>query len=119
MIGEVAFSQRYGFLAQQKDVGDTIKLIDEMQWYNGVVGQIPELRYLLLNNPVWQYLQLHVFKPPYLTQMALGEVERRKKSDGFYLSERKDLLGQLMQAHSANPERFSELDVFAISHGAM
>ena len=122
MIGEVAFSQRYGFLAKEEDVGSTIKTIDAIQWYNGMVGQVPELRYLLLNNPLFIYLQNHVLPPPLLTKMALGEIKRRKEQAGdkFYISpDRKDLLGQLLEAHSAHPDRFSEMDVFSIAHGAM
>ncbi|KAK5392717.1 hypothetical protein LTR79_009620 [Exophiala xenobiotica] len=122
VIGEVAFSQRYGFLAKEEDVGSTIKVIDSMQWYNGMVGQVPELRYLFLNNPLVVYLQNHVLPPPLLTGMALGEIRKRKEnsSDKFYLApDRKDLLGQLLEAHDAHPERFSELDVFSVAHGAI
>lgn len=53
-----------------------------------------------------------------ITRMALEELERRKKS-GEKVTDRKDLLSQLMAANEKTPEKFKEGDVFAIAHGAM
>ncbi|OAP65103.1 hypothetical protein AYL99_01075 [Fonsecaea erecta] len=121
VVGEFAFSQRYGFVAQEKDIGGTIKLIDDVQWYDGIVGQVPELRHVLRESPVFQYL-LTLLSPPQVTQMALGEIAKRKKNktDGFFLEpDRRDLLGQLMEGSARDPSRFSEMDVFSVAHGAI
>jgi hypothetical protein len=37
----------------------------------------------------------------------------------IFISGRRDLLGQLIEAHKVNPEIFGEGDVFAIAFGAM
>ncbi|KAJ9602591.1 hypothetical protein H2200_012784 [Cladophialophora chaetospira] len=119
VIGEFAFSQRYGFVAQEKDVGGTIKFIDDVQWYDGIIGQIPEFRHVLRESPIVQYL-ISILSPPQITQMALAEIAKRKKTGGFFLEpERKDLLGQLMQGQAKDSSKFSEMDVFSVAHGAI
>lgn len=119
VVGEVGFSQRYGFVSQEKDVGGTIKLIDEMQWYDGIIGQIPEFRHVLRDSPVFQLL-ISLISPPVITRMVLEEVAKRKMAGTFFLDpERRDLLGQLMEGSAKDPSKFSELDVFSVAHGAM
>jgi hypothetical protein len=119
VIGEFAFSQRYGFLQQEKDVGGAIKFIDNFQWYNGLVGQVPELRHLLLNNPLWQSI-LTSLGMPKITEMALNEVQKRRQTGNAFLTpDRKDLLGQLIEGRDKDSTKFSDLDIFAVSHGAM
>jgi hypothetical protein len=119
VIGEFAFSQRYGFVAQEKDVGGTIKLIDDVQWYDGIVGQIPEFRHILRESPAFQYL-ITLLNPPRITQMALGEIAKRKSTGRFFLEpDRRDLLGQLMEGSAKDPSKFSDTDVFSVAHGAM
>ena len=123
VIGEVAFSRRYGFVETGTDVDGTIKFIDDVQWYDGVMGQIPEFDKFFRTNPILPYLMALPFeflrpKMPQLTLMALEEVQKRKQK-GNYVSDRRDLLGQLMDAHGEHPEQFSEADVFSIAHGAM
>jgi len=56
--------------------------------------------------------------PPVLVIWALNELQKRKES-GNFISGRRDLLGQLMEAHKANPENFGKGNVFAIAFGAM
>jgi hypothetical protein len=119
VIGEFAFSQRYGFLAEEKDVGGTIKLIDDVQWYDGIIGQVPEFRHVLRESPIFQYL-ITLLSPPQITQMALGEIAKRKQSGGPFLQpDRRDLLGQLLEGSAKDPTKFSEMDVFSVAHGAM
>jgi hypothetical protein len=109
VLGEVAFSQHYGFIAQGKDVDGMIKFIDEVQFYDGIVGQVPWWDKFLRLNPVLPYLP---FMKPKPLLVAI-------KEGGNFVSDRRDLLGQLMQAHKENPEKFGEWDVFAIAFGAM
>jgi cytochrome P450 len=119
VVGEFAFSQRYGFVREEKDVGGTIKFIDDIQWYDGIVGQIPEFRHVLRESIPFQYL-ISKLSPPQLTQMALGEVSKRKQTGGNYLQpDRRDLLGQLLEGSAKDPSKLSEMDVFSIAHGAI
>jgi hypothetical protein len=111
--------QCYGFLAQEKDIGGTIQFIDDVQRYDGIVGQVPELRHLLHDNLICQSVMTFL-SPPQIKQMALGEVQKRKAGGGPYLDPgRKDMLGQLLEANAKDPARLSELDMFSVAHGAM
>jgi hypothetical protein len=125
VLGEVAFSRSFGFLAEGRDVDDAIKTIDQSQAYNGIVGQIPELDFLLRRNPVRQMIPGMSTKNALITRMALEEMENRRPFDkenaGLLRTGdgRRDLMASLIQGHLKNPERFGEGDVFAVAHGAM
>lgn len=125
VLGEVAFSRSFGFLAEGRDLDDAIKTIDKSQAYNGIVGQIPELDYLLRRNPLWKYIPALSTKNALITRMALEEMAQRrpfdKESAGLLRSGdgRQDLMASLIQGHLKDQERFGEGDVFAVAHGAM
>lgn len=125
VLGEVAFSRSFGFLAEGRDVDNAIKTIDNSQMYNGIVGQVPELDHLLRRNPLWQFVPWLSTKNALITRMALEEMARRqpfdKDSAGLLRTGdgRQDLMASLIQGHLKDPERFREGDVFAVAHGAM
>lgn len=124
VLGEVGFSIRFGFLDTASDVDGCIASIDEIQWYDGVIGQIPPLDYLFRRNPLLPYLPSFLQpKPILIARMAIGEVMKRKASveqrGSAYVDERADLLGQLMEAHARNPDKFTELNVIAVAFAAM
>jgi hypothetical protein len=125
VLGEVAFSRSFGFLEHGKDVEDAIVTIDNSQRYNGIVGQIPELDYLLRRNPLWSLIPALATGNALITRMALEELGRRKpfdkESEGKWRGGdgRQDLLASLIKGHMKDPERFGEGDVFAVAHGAM
>lgn len=119
VLGEVAFSKRFGFLEQELDVEGSIKNIDDVQWYDGIVGQIPEFDALLRNNPLRPYLPFGKPQPTTMTRIAIEELEKRKQPNGSYDSTGIDLLAELLRAHDGNKDKFSLDDVFSIAHGAM
>lgn len=125
VLGEVAFSRSFGFLAEGRDVDSAIKTIDNSQTYNGIVGQVPELDFLLRRNPLWQFVPWLSTKNALITRMALEEMKRRmpfdKDSAGLLRTGdgRQDLMASLIQGHLKDPQRFGEGDVFAVAHGAM
>lgn len=119
VLGEVAFSRRFGFLEQEVDIEGSIKNIDDVQWYDGIVGQIPEFDILLRNNPLRPYLPFWKPEPTTMTRIAIEELEKRKQNDGSYDSAGIDLLAELLRAHEGNAEKFSVNDVFSIAHGAV
>ncbi|KAK4125780.1 cytochrome P450 [Parathielavia appendiculata] len=125
VLGEVAFSRSFGFLAEGRDVDNAIKTIDKSQTYNGIVGQVPELDHLLRRNPLWQFIPWLSTKNALITRMALEEMARRQpfdKDNGGLLRSgdgRQDLMASLIQGHLKDPERFREGDVFAVAHGAI
>jgi len=125
VLGEVAFGRKFGFLEEGKDIESAIKVIDNSQWYNGIVGQIPEFDHLFRRNPLWNYVPTLSTKSAPITRLALSELARRKPFDKDSMGRwragdgRQDLLASLIQGHLKDPERFSEGDVFAVAHGAM
>ena len=125
VLGEVAFSRQFGFLAEGRDVDNAIKTIDQSQTYNGIVGQVPELDLLLRRNPLWQFIPWLSTKNALITRMALEEMARRqpfdKDSAGLLRTGdgRQDLMASLIQGHLKDPERFREGDIFAVAHGAI
>lgn len=125
VLGEVAFSRSFGFLAEGRDVDSAIKTIDQSQAYNGIVGQVPEADFLLRRNPIRAIIPSLSTKNALITRMALEEMANRrpfnKENAGLNRSGdgRRDLMASLIQGHLKNPERFAEGDVFAVAHGAM
>ncbi|KAL1900637.1 hypothetical protein Sste5346_002362 [Sporothrix stenoceras] len=125
VLGEVAFSRSFGFLEEGRDVENAIKTIDDSQRYNGIVGQVPELDYILRRNPLWKFIPALDTKNALITRMALEELGRRKpfdkESEGKWRGGdgRQDLLASLIKGHLKDPEKFAEGDVFAVAHGAI
>ena len=125
VLGEVAFSRSFGFLAEGRDIEGAIRVIDNSQQYNGAVGQIPWLDHLLRRNPLWKLFPNLNTKNAPITRLALQELDRRrpftKENEGKSRNGdgRQDLLASLIKGHLKDPDRFGEGDVFAVAHGAM
>lgn len=118
VLGVVAFSKIFGFIEQGRDVDGAIEFIDTVQKYDGIVGQIPWLDYILRRSPIWDYLP---FVTPignnYITRTALGQLMARQ--NGSVVVDHRDLLTQLLEAHEKAPEKFTQEAVFAVAHGAI
>ncbi|RYP06472.1 hypothetical protein DL765_009481 [Monosporascus sp. GIB2] len=125
VLGEVAFGRSFGFLAAGVDVEGAIKTIDDMQRYNGVVGQVPEFDYLLRRNPLAKLIPSLDPNNSLITRIAQEEMSKRRPFDiekegkGGSSDGREDLLASLIKGHLKDPEKFGEGDVFAVSHGAI
>ncbi|KAI9711044.1 MAG: hypothetical protein M1820_002482 [Bogoriella megaspora] len=119
VLGEVAFSRNFGFLEQGKDVEGCIKLIDDMQWYDGLIGQVPWLHYFLRLNPLKPYIPfMGVSKPSLITRYAREELKKREEGEDLEVNQQ-DLMEQLLEANAKNPDKFSKADVFSVAHGAI
>ncbi|KAK4224636.1 cytochrome P450 [Podospora fimiseda] len=123
VLGEVAFSRSFGFLDEGRDVDDAIKTIDNSQKYNGIVGQVPEVDFLLRRNPLWRFVPWLSTKNALITRMALEEMGKRmpfEKGVGVKgPGGRQDLMASLIEGHLKDKGRFGEGDVFAVAHGAI
>ncbi|KAK8040932.1 Cytochrome P450 monooxygenase [Apiospora phragmitis] len=138
VLGEVAFSRSFGFLAAGLDVEHAIRTIDEMQRYNGIVGQIPEVDYLLRRNPLWKWVPALDPSNALITRIAIEEMDKRRPFGGEKSGlgggdanddvgmlggaggeGRRDLLASLIKGHLKEGSGFSEGDVFAVAHGAI
>ncbi|RYP39104.1 hypothetical protein DL766_000560 [Monosporascus sp. MC13-8B] len=125
VLGEVAFGRSFGFLAAGVDVEGAIKTIDDMQRYNGVMGQVPEFDYLLRRNPLAKLIPSLDPNNSLITRIAQEEMSKRRpfeierEGKGGSSDGREDLLASLIKGHLKDPEKFGEGDVFAVSHGAI
>ncbi|KAJ9623832.1 hypothetical protein H2204_011018 [Knufia peltigerae] len=121
VLGEIAFSHRYGFVGTGTDVEGCIKFIDNVQFYDGLIGQVPWFHYLLLLNPLLTRIPGLGLKEMLLTRMAKAELQSRLKvgNNGRPSGGQDDLLAQLMQGHERAPDKFSLTDVFSVAHGAI
>ncbi|WPG97278.1 Hypothetical protein R9X50_00005200 [Acrodontium crateriforme] len=117
VLGEVAFSRKFGFIEAGFDIEGAIKTIDDMQWYDGIVGQISEWDFVFRRNPLWKFIPGMNPQNFLITRMALEEMDKRKK--GVMGTDRSDLMNYLLAAHEKAPETFLEGDVFAVAHGAI
>jgi cytochrome P450 len=116
VLGQVAFSKNFGFLEAGVDVDETIHGVEGTLSYFAIIGQIPEYHKLALGNPL-----LNLFLKPkgsLITEIAMREIQRRKKMAKREIM-RRDLLNRLFTAAEEHPERFNEMDVFSIAHGAV
>jgi cytochrome P450 len=118
VLGEVAFSKKFGFLEAGVDVDRAIKTIDDSQWYNGLIGQVPWLDHIFRRNPLWQFVPFLATKNALVTRTAMGQLEKRINPQGEKV-EYKDLLNSLIEAQKQHPEALGTGDVFAIAHGAI
>ena len=118
VLGEIAFSRKFGFLEAGYDLEKAIQTIDDMQWYDGIIGQIPEWDFVFRRNPLRKYIPSLNTSNFLITRMAVEEMEQREKI-GSNMLDRKDLLSQLFAAHEKAPQNFGKGDVFAVAHGAM
>ncbi|KIW94677.1 uncharacterized protein Z519_04654 [Cladophialophora bantiana CBS 173.52] len=109
VLGEVAFYHRYGFVGTGTNVEGRIKYIDDVQFYDDLVGHIPWLHYLLRLNPLAPYIPGLSLKPVLLTRMALEELQNGRKLYNKRKSstEREDLLAQFIQGPLRAPEKFT------------
>ncbi|RFU34119.1 hypothetical protein B7463_g2203, partial [Scytalidium lignicola] len=119
VLGEVAFSRPFGFLHSGVDVEGAIHAIDQSQWYNGIVSQVPELDFFLRRNPFWKYVPALGTGNALITRMTLKTVAERKPFGKTRMTDRRDLLQSLIEAHLKDSEKFTEGDVFAVAHGAI
>ena len=118
VLGEIAFSRKFGFLEAGYDLDNAIKTIDDVQWYDGIIGQIPEWDYAFRQNPLWKLVPTSKEGALLITRLAVEEIDKREKLGSNQL-ERKDLLSQLFAAHEKAPGNFGKGDVFAVAHGAI
>ncbi len=117
VLGEVAFSNNFGFLEAGVDVDHAIRTIDQSQMYNGMVGQIPEWDHILRRNPLWKFVPFLSTKNALVTRTALAQLAKRRDPDNK--TQYRDLLNSLIEAHNQNPDKLGDGDVFAIAHGAI
>ncbi|KAL3478704.1 cytochrome P450 [Aspergillus californicus] len=113
VIGEITWSQRLGFVQENKDISNIIATVDSFQNYSTVVGQNPWLDTLLVKNPVKRYLESKGLWPSSpntaIVKFALDrqcEYDQKALSDQQGTVHRKgiNLLQRFLQSQEKNPE---------------
>lgn len=100
-----------------KDLDHAIKTIDDSQWYNSIVGQIPQLDFILRRNPLWNYVPFLATANARITRVAMRQLEER--TNGINKRDYNDLLNSFLKAQREHPEALGLKDVFSIVHGAI
>lgn len=107
VLGEVTFSQRFGFLDEGRDVGGAIANTRFLAIYIGVIGHLYFLHDWLLANPLIGWLNLqpsnHIF------DTALRAVEARSSNP----DKRKDMMEQWLDTRRKFPDRMEEKELLA------
>ncbi len=107
VVGEITFSQRFGFVEQGRDIGGAIANSRKLTLYISLIGHAYWLHGILLGNPVIGWLNLqpsnHVF------DTCLSAVEARKKNEKV----RKDMMEQWLEQRRTHPDRMQEKEILA------
>jgi len=106
ILGEVTFSERFGFLDQGRDVGNAIKNTFALALYITTAGYIQWLHALLLGNPILRWLDFQPNEHTY--QTCVASVNKRKANP----EARVDMMEQWMNTLAKHPDRMKEKDIF-------
>ncbi|KAK6063956.1 hypothetical protein SCUP515_12050 [Seiridium cupressi] len=113
VVGEFAFSKRFGFLEQGKDIENAIKSSKALSGYVSVAGFYGWIHSALLANPFITWLGvLPMGHLGNTTQKALRDREGNEDA-------RFDAISHWFQEHGQNPEGFTIRDIYAIALGAV
>jgi hypothetical protein len=107
IVGEVTFSRSFGFLAEGKDIGNSISNQYKLRLYVCIVGHFNWAHDYLLANPLIAYLKLqpsmHIFD---ITVEAVKAASEKDK-------DRKDMIEQWKQQYANHPDKMAENEILA------
>ena len=108
VVGEVTFSQRFGFLESGKDIGNAIANTHSLGLFISVLGYLPILHdWLLALNPVME--RFNVNPAVHVFDTTLVAVEARSKNPDV----RKDMMQEWLDTRRKYPERMEEKEILA------
>ncbi|KAJ6166878.1 Cytochrome P450 [Penicillium chermesinum] len=117
VIGELTFSKQLGFLEKGCDVEGIMGAIEKMLDYAGKVGQMPWLDYVLIKNPLRQYIKGGSTSA--VARFARARIDERFRE----LSEagqaaspprtHRDFLARFLEAQKAHPNVVTDNQVFS------
>ncbi|MCJ1251932.1 hypothetical protein MMC30_009170 [Trapelia coarctata] len=105
ILGEVTFSERFGFLDQARDVGNAIENTFALALYITTAGYIQWLHALLLGNPILRWLDFQPNEHTY--QTCVASLNKRKANP----EARVDMVEQWMSTLAKHPDRMKEKDI--------
>ncbi|KAH6616598.1 cytochrome P450 [Boeremia exigua] len=105
IIGEVIFSQRFGFLEAGKDLGGSIANSRLLVPYVTMAGFFQTFHRLTVGNP--RITDWNLMPTQHILDTTLRAIEARKKNPDV----REDVLSLWMRQHESHPERLSEKEL--------
>ena len=106
IIGEVLFSQAFGFLEAGKDLGGSIANSKVLTLYVSIAGFFQSIHRATLGHPIISDRKLmptqHIF------DTILRAIDKRQENPEV----RNDVLSVWMQQRAENPEKFSEKELY-------
>lgn len=113
VVGEVLFSKQFGFLEQDRDIGNAIENGTVLSVYASVVGFIRWFHVALLGNPFMTWLGLLPMGHLFDTTVQALDARLDNRDSRF------DAAAHWFRAIEKNPGKVSERDVYAIATGAV
>lgn len=105
VIGEVVFSQKFGFLEAGKDLGGSIANSRLLVPYVTMAGFFRTVHQLTVGNPL--ITDWNLMPTQHILDTTLRAIEARKKNPDV----REDVLSLWLRQHERHPETFSEKEL--------
>lgn len=116
LLAKITFASKLGFLEQGSDVDGMMKAIEGMLAYASLCGQVPEMHYLLLGNPLFTKMMPAMETWNQVLVFTLKAINNRAsiKRDGELInadSEGRDMLSRWAYVKSSDPDKMSTRDI--------
>ncbi|KAL2787917.1 cytochrome P450 [Aspergillus keveii] len=107
VVGEVTFSQSFGFVKAGNDIGSAIANARKLALYVSIMGHYVWFHNLTIGNPLMSTLGL--IPASHLFDTCVAAIDTRKKNP----EARNDMMERWLNARNTYPDRMTDNDVFA------
>ncbi|KAL2807762.1 cytochrome P450 [Aspergillus granulosus] len=107
VVGEVTFSQSFGFVKTGNDIGDAIANARKLALYVSIMGHYMWFHNLTIGNPLMSTLGL--IPASHLFDTCVAAIDSRKKNP----EARNDMMERWLNVRNSHPERMTDEEVFA------
>ncbi|CZR60133.1 related to pisatin demethylase cytochrome P450 [Phialocephala subalpina] len=123
VIGELAFTERIGFLERATDVDGVISNLQTIVNYFSVVGQMPWLDKVLMKNPIRMFLSAHGIGqklspiPAFAGKRIIQRVSAKKSIEASNSTLPPDILDRFLLLKEKDPEFFDDRLILGLMVG--
>jgi hypothetical protein len=107
VVGEVTFSQSFGFVKAGNDIGSAIANARKLALYVSIMGHYVWFHNLTIGNPLMSTLGL--IPASHLFDTCVAAIDSRKKNP----EARNDMMERWLNIRNTHPDRMTDNDVFA------
>ncbi|KAL2817512.1 cytochrome P450 [Aspergillus cavernicola] len=107
VVGEVTFSQSFGFVKAGNDIGNAIANARKLALYVSIMGHFVWFHNLTIGNPLMSTLGL--IPASHLFDTCVAAIDARKKNP----EARNDMMERWLNVRNTHPERMTDAEVFA------